>query len=134
MSDTPETSEAWDAVSRTPDGMYSTTTPMKDYAYAMLEQSKKLERERNELLEWKRQAMAVMPDYQEIGRLLDLPLGTPVYEHIIPAIRQRNELLKCLIHLKERDWFKENTDGPVICKLDAAQVRAAIAKAEGRES
>ena len=49
MSDTPETSEAWDAVSRTPDGMYSTTTTVQDRAHTMLEMCKKLERQRNEL-------------------------------------------------------------------------------------
>jgi hypothetical protein len=39
-----------------------------------------------ELKEWKRQAMEVMPDFQAVGHALNLPLGTPVHEHILPAI------------------------------------------------
>ena len=45
---TPETSEAWDAVSRTPDGMYDSSIPMSQFAYAMVDHSRKLERERDE--------------------------------------------------------------------------------------
>jgi len=48
---TPETSEAWDAVSRTPDGMYDSSIPMSQFAYAMVDHSRKLERERDELAE-----------------------------------------------------------------------------------
>jgi hypothetical protein len=44
---TPESNEAWDAVSRTPDGMYDSRVPIKEYAYAMAEHSRKMERERN---------------------------------------------------------------------------------------
>jgi hypothetical protein len=50
-SSTPETDEAWDAVSRTPDGMYDSRVPISDYAYAMLEHSRKMERERNAALD-----------------------------------------------------------------------------------
>lgn len=47
---TPETDEAWDAVSRTPDGMYDSKTPMSSYAYAMAGHARKMERERNRAL------------------------------------------------------------------------------------
>jgi hypothetical protein len=46
-SSTPESSEAWDAVSRTLDGMYDSRVPISAYAYAMSDHSKKMERERD---------------------------------------------------------------------------------------
>jgi excinuclease UvrABC ATPase subunit len=48
MNATPETTEAWAAVSRTPDGMYDSRIPISAYAYAMADHSRKMERERNE--------------------------------------------------------------------------------------
>ena len=45
---TPETDEAWKAVSRTPDGMYDSRVPISAFAYAMSRHSKKMERERDE--------------------------------------------------------------------------------------
>lgn len=44
---TPETDEAWKAVSRTPDGMYDSRVPISSFAYAMSRHSKKMELERN---------------------------------------------------------------------------------------
>lgn len=44
---TPETDEAWKAVSRTPDGMYDSRVPISAFAYAMSHHSKKMEMERN---------------------------------------------------------------------------------------
>jgi hypothetical protein len=46
-SSTPESNEAWDAVSRTPDGMHDSRVPISAYAYAMSDHSKKMERERD---------------------------------------------------------------------------------------
>lgn len=46
-SSTPETDEAWEAVSRTPDGMYDSRVPISTYACAMLNHSRKMERERD---------------------------------------------------------------------------------------
>jgi hypothetical protein len=51
MNDTPETDDAWDAVSRTPDGMYDSRVPIRKYAHAMAEHSRKMERERDEARE-----------------------------------------------------------------------------------
>ena len=48
---TPETDEAWKAVSRTPDGMYDSRVPFSAFASAMSDHSKKMERERNAALE-----------------------------------------------------------------------------------
>jgi seryl-tRNA synthetase len=45
MSDTPRTDEAWNAVSRTPDGRYATDVPLRQLASVMCEHSKQLERE-----------------------------------------------------------------------------------------
>jgi hypothetical protein len=49
MSDTPRTDEAWDAVSRTPDGRYATDVPLRKYAFVMYGHSKQLERELAEM-------------------------------------------------------------------------------------
>lgn len=42
------------------------------------------------------------------------------------------DLLECLIHLTERDWFKEGVTGEVVCGLDADKVRGAVLKAIGQ--
>jgi hypothetical protein len=43
------------------------------------------------LTQWKKEAVAVMPDFQEIGKLLNIPLGTSVSEQIIPKIKELKE-------------------------------------------
>lgn len=54
------------------------------------------------LREWKESAMKAMPDYQELGQLLEMPLGASVNEKLIPAIK----LLKAD---KERlDWLEKH--------------------------
>lgn len=40
------------------------------------------------LKEWKREALVVIPDYQAIGKVLDLPLGTNVWEKLLPEIKE----------------------------------------------
>jgi hypothetical protein len=47
--------------------------------------------ELEELRAWKESAMKVMPDFQEIGKLLNIPLGTSVSEQIIPKIKELKE-------------------------------------------
>ncbi len=44
--------------------------------------------ELRDLRAWKEQAMAIMPDMQEIGRELDLTIGTDIGPEILPAIRK----------------------------------------------
>lgn len=74
MSDTPETQEAWHAVSRTPDGMYDSRVPIMAYAQAMSEHSKKMERQRD----------AYAETLREIAQLSiwlsDVPLGDTIRE------------------------------------------------------
>lgn len=48
----------------------------------------RLKEENERLKEWKESALKVMPDFQEIGKLLNIPLGTSVSEQIIPAIKK----------------------------------------------
>lgn len=44
------------------------------------------EKELRELRAWKQSAIAVMPDYQRIGKLLGVPLGESVHDKIVPAL------------------------------------------------
>lgn len=44
---------------------------------------------------------------------------------------QRDSLAACLIHLKDRDWFRDGETGPVVCSLDADQVRTALSALKG---
>ena len=48
----------------------------------------KNEQELLELRQWKKEAIAVMPDFQEIGKLLGIPLGHDVSKNIIPYIKK----------------------------------------------
>jgi hypothetical protein len=82
-SSTPESSEAWDAVSRTPDGMYDSRVPISAYAYAMSDHSKKMERQRDELRDAVRAYRDAKGRYhtqKACERLLDL-LPENVKEH-----------------------------------------------------
>jgi hypothetical protein len=48
---------------------------------------------------------------------------------------QRDALADCLIHLREKDWFREGdafTQDEAICGLDPKKVHAALATLEGR--
>lgn len=49
-----------------------------------------------ELERWKKSALAVMPDFQEIGKLLDIPIGESVHDKIIPAIKSMQEEIENL--------------------------------------
>jgi hypothetical protein len=63
---TPETDEAWKTVSRTPDGMYDSRVPIKEYAYAMSNHAKDLERR----LTVAREALIVVANHSSSTRLL----------------------------------------------------------------
>jgi hypothetical protein len=66
--------------------------------------ARKMECELAELHEWKKQALAVMPDFQQIGNALSLPLGSNVSEEILPGINrlkdQRDALADALSVIK----------------------------------
>ena len=68
--------------------------------------------------------------FTEVAVRLD---GIPCSEGMANArlIAAAPELLDCLIHLTERDWFKDGDCGHVVCCLDADKVRSAITKATG---
>lgn len=51
---------------------------------------------------------------------------------LVEANQQRDRLAGCIIHLMERDWFREGVSGPVTCTLDADAVRAALAAVKGQ--
>lgn len=44
------------------------------------------------------------------------------------------ELLECLIHLADSDWFRSGMTGKVICGLDAEKVRNALSKLLGENT
>lgn len=70
--DTPETSEAWDAVSRMPDGMYDSRVPISAYARAMVEHSRKMERQRDQYAAMLCEAMRVVYATTCVGDSTDL--------------------------------------------------------------
>jgi hypothetical protein len=55
----------------------------RDAALALVDMR---QRECAELEAWKESALKVIPDFQAIGKLLELPLGTDVLPEIIPWI------------------------------------------------
>jgi hypothetical protein len=62
--------------------------------------------EKDEIIErlaaWKASAIKVMPDFQEIGKLINAKPGTGVSEQIIPFIRkQQDEIEKLKEEIKE---------------------------------
>jgi hypothetical protein len=52
-------------------------------------------------------------------------------KHLIVAAP---DLLECLIHLADRDWYQSGMTGEVICGLDAEKVRNALSKALGQNA
>lgn len=75
-------------------------------------------------------------DYpHQIAEVLERNTPPEMVESNARLIVAAPDLLACLIHLAERDWFKDPDyhNEHVICALDADKVRAAIAKATGKE-
>jgi hypothetical protein len=96
--------------------------------------ARQLERELAELREWKRQAMMVMPDFQQIGTELGLTVGDNVCAEILPGIRRLNrELAEAT---KQRDALADalsqvlDNDGVLV----RTAAREALATLEGRGS
>jgi hypothetical protein len=65
LAPTPETSEAWAAVSRLPDGMYDSSVPITAYADATLKHSKKMERERDAVAQEAGRSLAEIMDERD---------------------------------------------------------------------
>ncbi len=72
MSDTPRTDEAWDTVSRTPDGRYATDVPLRQLASVMCEHSKQLERELADMTKQRDHYKAACDQYSEDEMLCKL--------------------------------------------------------------
>jgi hypothetical protein len=75
--------------------------PTKDEAVRLLVELRKVQSAEDvlraqikELEAWKESAIAHMPDFQEIGKLLNIPLGESVHDKIIPGIKKIQELQK----------------------------------------
>ena len=102
-----ETAEAWDAVSRTPDGMYDSRVPISQYAYAMAEHSRKMEHERDAARRahssccgvrdhWKAETMTLREAAQAVVDRWDTPLwkdapATAEYINRLRALLPENE-------------------------------------------
>jgi hypothetical protein len=50
--------------------------------------------EHERLKDWKESAMKVMPDYQELGKLMGVPLGESVHDKIIPYIKKLQDVIR----------------------------------------
>lgn len=63
-------------------------SPIQQQINADAETIKGLQDELEELRQWKRQAIEVMPPYQEIGKLIGVKLGESIHDKILPAIER----------------------------------------------
>ena len=71
---------------------------LKEDWSSRVKQAKNLERENAELREWKRQQLQVWSDLnlQEVGDELELAVGTPIAENVLPGIRKLKAELAAL--------------------------------------
>lgn len=77
-----------------------------------------LKAEVNSLRQWKYEAIAVMPDFQTIGRLLGLKLGQSVHDKIVPGIvklKEENERLRQKVL---------SAAGDDLCRLTQEEIKA----------
>lgn len=61
---------------------------------SILNKEQGLKEENERLKDWKESAMNVMPDFQEIAKLLNVPLGESVHDKIIPGIKKQQSRIK----------------------------------------
>ena len=88
--------------------------------------------ERNEACEqrdnWKAK---YIQQNKDLGCELRDPNGT-IWDYAKELIEQRNRLVDCLKHLRNKDWFRDGVSGrQVICGLDPDKVRLALATVKG---
>jgi hypothetical protein len=69
------------------------------------------------LKEWKESAKKVLPDFQELGKLLNVPLGASVTEQIIPGIKALQSRIKELEQQSGLRWV--NVEQKFLNSLDA---------------
>ena len=116
MSDTRPTPET--------DGFFS---PLDNHPVARF--ARKLERERDEALQWRREQMLVEAqwDAQAVAKELGMLAGADIRKNILPAIQK----LK-----RERDEAREKIDAiskraeAIRCELVASEKRSAMTKSE----
>jgi hypothetical protein len=78
-----------------------------------------------ELEQWKREAISVMPDYQAIGKALNIPLGQSVHDKILPGIERMKERTTGLERLIRQMFLRNckgsdvifNSEWPHFCQL-----------------
>lgn len=75
---------------------------------SLQEGAKSAQGELEQLRQWKREAIEVMPDLQAIGKALDIPLGQSVHDKILPKIEQ----LKAAIDHLSRQPLPAPPDSP----------------------
>lgn len=84
---------------------------------------------------WKNNTAATVRAHE--GKILvaqvTWPPGTRIAERRANAnlIDAAPDLLECLIHMADRDWFQSGMTGEVICGLGAEKVRNALSMALG---
>jgi hypothetical protein len=98
MSDTPRTDEAWNAVSRTPDGRYTTDVPLRQLAFAMCVHSKQLERELADMTKQRDHYKKACDQYSEDEMLCKLQEVT----------KQRDALAEALTKIEQYEPISEN--------------------------
>ncbi len=83
MDDLNSIKALWEEQCSSDNSWYRIAENMKDYCL-------KLEQERNELKAWKEEAIQVMNRFQlqEIGKELELPLGSDIPSQILPEIKR----------------------------------------------
>jgi NAD(P)H-dependent flavin oxidoreductase YrpB (nitropropane dioxygenase family) len=99
------------------------------YLDSLEDHARKLERERDEALQWKREQMLVESqwDAQAVAKELGMLAGADIRENILPAIQK----LK-----RERDEAREKIDAiskraeAIRCELVASEKRSAMTKSE----
>lgn len=86
-------------------------------------ETKRLVEEVELLREWKRQATEVMPDYQAIGELLKMPLGTRMNKVLIPIITELVYEIRTYREVIKMAWEDRRINSPdeYVGKLAAAK-------------
>lgn len=70
----------------------------------------------------------------QVAEVFDRNTSPEMVEANANLIAAAPELLECLIHLADRDWFQSSLTGEIVCGLDAEKVRNALSKALGQNA
>jgi hypothetical protein len=97
--------------------------PVDHYGEGLIELAKEIERlrgENDQLQAWKKEAIAVMPDYQAIGKAIGVKLGESVHDKILPEI---NRLQAKAAHLEIGMNVQQDTINRLQSQLSLLQSR-----------